>query len=169
MEIISLKQACSTLRRNTYCLKSTMKSFIRETADWLPHVTISSFLMCSCIVESRFCTIPPLVSRESSLSWVDYRVSCSKPLQSRSSSTSLPTWRAIPKEATGSCSPPPCLFPFSSRSFCPFSGSSSHFFLLGSSSVRLAPVWRYVASKLLRACPTLDQPLQEGTRGRTDA
>lgn len=79
------------------------------------------FLMCSCIVESRFCTIPPLVSRESSLSWVDYRVSCSKPLQSRSSSTSLPTWRAIPKEATGSCSPPPCLFPFSSRSFCPFS------------------------------------------------
>ena len=43
MEVISLKQACSTLRRNTYCLKSTMKSFIRETADWLPHVTISSF------------------------------------------------------------------------------------------------------------------------------
>lgn len=51
----------------------------------------------------------------------------------------------------------------------PLLRSSSHFFLLGSSSVRLAPVWRYVASKLLRACPTLDQPLQEGTRGRTDA
>ena len=42
MEIMFLKQTCSTLLRDTQYLKSTMKSFIRETADWLPHVTIFS-------------------------------------------------------------------------------------------------------------------------------
>ena len=43
MDIMSLKQTCSTLHRDTQYLKSTMTLFIRETADWLPHVTISSF------------------------------------------------------------------------------------------------------------------------------
>ena len=42
MDIIALKQACSTLHRDAHCIKSTMTSFVRETADWLPHVTIDS-------------------------------------------------------------------------------------------------------------------------------
>ena len=161
MDIISLKQSCATLFQDTQVLKSAMTSFIHETTDWFPHVIFSPFPYPQLhngidILHKSTTCLPGVLSQLGELQSQLQRATA----ESQHIHFSLhmeSNCQTNDRVVFPSSLPLHLLQPL----LLPLLRSSSRFFLLGSSTHRMSTVWRYVASKLLRACDPSKQQLQE--------